>query len=128
MSNDGSGSDSEKPDVVGTITKWISIPSALIALGAAAMAWPLDWKIKQLQALSARLDIDIKKAEAELRTIESSRKLTLEIYKEVQTVLRTEKKNSREEEAVRVLVQSLAEDPMRSSYSTPSRLGPIARM
>jgi hypothetical protein len=123
MSNVGSGSGSEKSDVVGTITKWISIPSALVALGAAVMAWPLDREIKQLQASSARLEIDIKRTDAELRTIESSRKLTLEIYQEVQKVLRTEKKNSREEEAVRVLVQALAEDPMRSKLLDAIALG-----
>jgi len=123
MSNGGSGPGSEKSDVVGTITKWISIPSALVALGAALMAWPLDREIKQLQASSARLEIDIKRTDAELRTIESSRKLTLEIYQEVQKVLRVEKKNSREEEAVRVLVQSLAEDPMRSKLLDAIALG-----
>jgi hypothetical protein len=108
---------------VGTITKWISIPSALLALGAAITAWPLDKEIKQLQASSAKLEMDIKRTDAELRAIESTRKLTLEIYQEVQKVLRSERKNSREEEAVRVLVQALAEDPMRAKLLDAIALG-----
>ena len=96
-----------------TATKLVTLLSLAIALYAAYKALPLDEEIKQLQVDTSRLDLALKQAEADLKNIESSRRITLELYQEVKKVIEKRDKDSREEDAVRVLVESLAEDPFR---------------
>lgn len=69
--------------------------------------------MKELQAEAVRLDNALKVSEAELKRLEASRALSLELFKEVRAVLSATEANARQEEAVRVLVESLAEDPFR---------------
>jgi len=55
----------------------------------------------------------LKRADADLKNLESNRKVTMELYQEVKKVIEKKDKDPREEDAVRVLVESLAEDPFR---------------
>ena len=91
----------------------LTLISTSIATFAAAIALPADAEIKSLQAQTQRLDLALKQADADLRNSESNRRLTLELYQEVKKVVENDDNTPREEEAVRVLVQSLAEDPLR---------------
>lgn len=110
-------------DLVGRIAKWVAIPSAIVALIAAIYALPLDNEIKRLQADAAKMDIAIKKNEADQKAADSARKLTLELYQEVRKVIQAEKMNPREEEAVRVLVESIADDPFRAKLLNALAVG-----
>ena len=99
----------------------VTILSLCIAVYAAWKAIPADEKIKALAAQAAEqqlatneLNNKLKQAEADLKNIESTRKLSFDLYQEVKTVLGSSNGGSREEDAVRVLVESLAEDPLRS--------------
>ncbi|WP_148714128.1 hypothetical protein [Chitinolyticbacter meiyuanensis] len=101
-------------------TKGISLFSLAIAAYAAWRALPLDQEVKRLSQVAeeqrqrtVELDNQLKQANAELQRAESERKLTLELYKEVQAVLALDRKDPRREDAVRVLVESLADDPFR---------------
>jgi hypothetical protein len=101
-------------------TKIVTLISLAIAVVAALYALPLDEKLKKLKTETerlghetVRLDNSLKVSEAELKRLEASRELSLELYKEVKDVLSREKVSKREEEAIRVLVDSLAEDPFR---------------
>jgi hypothetical protein len=98
---------------VDSLTRVITLVSLAIGVFATWKALPMDAEIKRLEAETQRLDLALKKADAELRTIESSRKVTLELYQEVKKVIANKEKDPREEDAVRVLVEALAEDPFR---------------
>lgn len=106
-------SDIEAKTIVDNASKWVSLLSLVIAVVAAFKALPLDSEIKSLQADSARLKLSLDKAKADLEQTEASRKLTMDLYKEVLAVLGHKEKDPREEEAIRVLVESLADDPFR---------------
>lgn len=95
------------------VTRLLTLVSLAIAVVAAWKALPADAEIKRLQAQAQELDLALKKADADLKELESSRKVTLELYQEVKNVIAKKDKDAREEEAVRVLVESLAEDPFR---------------
>ena len=95
------------------LSKGLSLVSLAVAVVAAWYALPLDKQMKELQAEAVRLDNALKVSEAELKRLEASRALSLELFKEVRAVLSTTEANARQEEAVRVLVESLAEDPFR---------------
>jgi len=106
-------SDAETKPIVESATKWISLVSLIIAVVAAFKALPLDADIKSLQAESVRLKLSLDKAKADMEQAEASRKLTMDLYKEVLAVLGHKDRDPREEEAIRVLVESLADDPFR---------------
>lgn len=99
--------------IVDSATKVLTLLSLGIAVFAAWKALPADSQIKRLQAQAQELDIAVKKNDSELKGIESSRKVTLELYQEVKKVIEKKDKDPREEDAVRVLVESLADDPFR---------------
>ncbi len=92
----------------------VTILSLCIAVFAAWKAIPADAEIKRLQARTAELDLQLKQADANLKAIESTREFSFALYKEVKTVIDSTTSTSRQEDAVRVLVESLAEDPLRS--------------
>ncbi|WP_255990823.1 hypothetical protein [Chitinolyticbacter albus] len=101
-------------------TKAISLISLAIAAYAAYRALPLDQEIAELnraakeqERKTTEIDNALKLARADLERAESERRLTLELYKEVQAVLALDHKDPRREDAVRVLVESLADDPFR---------------
>lgn len=101
-------------------SKFISLVSAAIAVFAAWKALPLDAELKSLQAQTQRLDLDLKaaegrlkEAEAKLKETESGRKLSFDLYQEVRKILERKDKTPKDEEALRVLIESLAEDPFR---------------
>jgi hypothetical protein len=92
----------------------VTIISLCIAVFAAWKAIPADAEIKKLQARTAELDLQLKQADANLKAIESTREFSFALYKEVKAVIDSTASTSRQEDAVRVLVESLAEDPLRS--------------
>ena len=94
-------------------TKFVTVLSLGIAAFAAYKALPLDAEIKRLDAETRRLENELKQADAELKALESSRKVTLELYQEVKKVIEKKDKDQREEDAVRVLVEALADGPFR---------------
>lgn len=101
-------------------SKVLAVVSTAIAVFAAWTALPLDTELKSLQAQTQRLDIDLKaaegrlkEAEARLKETESGRKLSFDLYQEVRKILERKDKTPRDEEALRVLIESLAEDPFR---------------
>lgn len=98
---------------IDSATKALTLVSLSIAVLAAWKALPADAEIKRLQAQAQELDIAMKKADSDLKELESNRKVTLELYQEVKNVIAKKDKDPREEDAVRVLVESLAEDPFR---------------
>jgi hypothetical protein len=98
---------------IDTLTKVLTLISLGLATFATWKALPYDTEIKRLQAETQRLDLALKQADADLKGLESSRKITLELYQEVKNVIQKKDKDQREEEAVRVLVESLADDPFR---------------
>lgn len=93
--------------------KLLSMLSLAVGVVVAVKAFPLDAEIKALQAEAARLENTVRQNEAELKAVEAQRRLTLELYDAVRKVLERRDKDDREEEAVRVLVESLADDPFR---------------
>jgi hypothetical protein len=93
--------------------KGVTLVTLCVALYAAWLAVPADAELKALQAETQRLDNELKEADAALKNLESDRKLAMELYKEVRDVLSRKEATRREEEAVRVLVESLADDPFR---------------
>jgi len=107
------GETKKSADLIDVLTKVVTLISLALAAFAAWKALPTDAEIKHLQAETQRLDLALKQADADLRTLESSRKLTLELYQEVRQVIQKHDKDPREEDAVRVLVESLADDPFR---------------
>lgn len=96
-----------------TLSKIASLLTVFLSLFIAYKAYPVDQSIKELQATTAQLDLAIKKADAELKSLESSRKITFDLYTAAKDVLSREKRSDREEEAVRVLIEALADDPFR---------------
>ncbi|MBC8026480.1 MAG: hypothetical protein H7Y89_10835 [Steroidobacteraceae bacterium] len=96
------------------IKNFVTIISLCIAVFAAWKAIPADAEIKKLQARTAELDLQLKQADANLKAIESTREFSFALYKEVKSVIDSSASTSRQEDAVRVLVESLAEDPLRS--------------
>jgi hypothetical protein len=112
-----------KPGPLDQASKLLTIVSLAVAVFAAWKALPMDAEIKQLQAQTQRLDLSLKQAEAELRGQESARKLSLDLYQEVKKVIEKKDKNPREEDALRVLVESLAEDPFRYKLLTVIAIG-----
>jgi len=98
---------------IDTLTKVLTLISLGLAIYATWKALPYDAEIKRLEAETQRLDLALKQADADLKGLESSRKITLELYQEVKNVIQKKDKDQREEEAVRVLVESLADDPFR---------------
>jgi hypothetical protein len=94
-------------------TKLLAGISVAISVFAAWKAVPVDAEIKRLQAETVRLDLALKQADADLKNIESNRKLTMELYQEVKKVIEKQEKDPREEDAVKVLVESLSDDPFR---------------
>lgn len=103
--------------------KLATLVSAVGAILAAVFAWPLDTEIKKLQADTSRVELGLKQAEANLKASESSRKLAMDLYQEVRKVLQAEKSNPREEEALRVLVESVAEEPFREKLLNALAVG-----
>jgi hypothetical protein len=101
------------PSLLDWATKAVTLVSLALAAYAAGVAIPADAEIKRLQGEMQRLDLALKKADADLKNLESNRKVTLELYQEVKKVIEKKDKDSREEDAVRVLVESLADDPFR---------------
>ncbi|HYD80089.1 MAG TPA: hypothetical protein VEC06_09805 [Paucimonas sp.] len=95
------------------LTKAVTLVSLALGIFATWKALPADAEIKRLQAETQRLDLALKQADAELKNLESNRKLTFELYQEVKKVIEKEDKDPREEDAVRVLVESLADEPFR---------------
>jgi len=95
------------------ISKLISLLSLIIAVIAAGYALPLDKKIKALDAETKRLENARIAQDLELKKLETARQLSLQLYGEVKDVLRSKDHSMKEEEAVRVLVDSLADDPFR---------------
>lgn len=103
-----------------SVSKTLTVVSLCIAVAAAWKALPLDAEIKSLQVQTQRLDLDLratesklKEAEARLREAESTRKLSFDLYEEVKRVLEKKERTPRDEEALRVLVEALADDPFR---------------
>ena len=105
----------EKPSsgLVDWLTKAVTLVSLALAAYAAWIALPADAEIKQLQRETQRLDMALKRSDADLKNLESNRKVTMELYQEVKKVIEKEDKDPRGEDAVRVLVESLADDPFR---------------
>lgn len=108
------------PVTLDSLSKVITIASAGIAVFAASIALPLDAELKRLQAQTQKLDIDLKaaegrlkEAEARLKETESGRKLSFDLYQEVRKILERKDKTPKDEEALRVLIESLADDPFR---------------
>lgn len=103
------------------LTKGVTLASLAIAAYAAWVSLPLDAKLKQLQTESVETERRLKEtetrlkdAEARLRETESVRKLTFDLYSEVKLVLANKGASERDENALRVLLETLAEDPFRS--------------
>ena len=96
-----------------TASKLLAVLSLFIAILAAWKALPLDAELKALQAETQRLDNELKLAEVKMREAEIGRKLTFELYKEVKTLLENSQRTAREEEVLRVLIETMAEDPLR---------------
>ena len=101
-------------------SKALTLCSLAIAVVAAATALPLDAELKTLATETQRLDNELKlasarlqEAEAQLKQAESGRKLSFDLYQEVKKVLENKERSARDEEALRVLIESLAEDPFR---------------
>ncbi|NYG34855.1 hypothetical protein HZU83_02510 [Sphaerotilus montanus] len=108
------------PVTLDSLSKVVTIVSAGIAVFAAWIALPLDAELKRLQTQTQKLDIDLKAAEgrlketeARLKETESGRKLSFDLYKEVRNILERKDKTPKDEEALRVLIESLADDPFR---------------
>src|SRR6187402_1622945 len=95
------------------VSKLLSLFSLVIAVIAAAYALPLDKKIKALDAETKRLENARIEQDLELKKLETARQLSLQLYGEVKDVLRSKDHSEKEEEAVRVLVDALADDPFR---------------
>jgi hypothetical protein len=100
-------------DRLDSLTKFITLISLGLAAFATWRALPADQEIKRLQVATQQLDLALKQADAQLKNLESSRRVTLELYQEVKKVIEKTEKDPREEEAVRVLVETLADDPLR---------------
>ncbi|MCA0374570.1 MAG: hypothetical protein LCH84_02805 [Gemmatimonadetes bacterium] len=94
-------------------SKFVGLISLVVAAAAAVRAWPLDARLKELNTETVRLDQELKRTDAELKLEASRRTLTFDLYKEVRAVLQRADRTTREEDALRVLVESLAEDPLR---------------
>lgn len=105
--------DNRSMPLIEVATKILTLISLCIAVFAAWKALPADEKIKALQARAQEQDILLKRADSDLKEIESNRKVTLELYQEVKNVITKRDRDPREEDAVRVLVESLADDPFR---------------
>jgi len=73
--------------LIETLTKLVTLVSLCLAVFAAWKALPVDEEIKRLQAETQRLDLALKQADSELKGLESSRKITLELYQEVKKVI-----------------------------------------
>lgn len=95
------------------LSKIFSLFSLVIAVIAAGYALPLDKKIKALDAETKRLENARIEQDLELKKLETARQLSLQLYGEVKDVLRSKDHSQKEEEAVRVLVDALADDPFR---------------
>ncbi len=102
------------------ITRVVSLASLMMGGLAAWYAIPLDRDLKRLEisaqhmaAETVRLDNALKVSGAELQRLTSARDFSMTLYQEVKAVLAKSSITPREEEAVRVLVDSLGEDPFR---------------
>lgn len=95
------------------VTQAITLVSLALGAFATWRALPLDDEIKRLQAETTRLDLALKQADAELKNLEAGRRITLELYAEVKKVIEKKDREPREEEVMRVLIESLADDPFR---------------
>ena len=100
-------------NLIDWLTKSITVVSLALAAYAAWIALPADAEIRKLQGETQRLDLALKRADADLKNVESNRKVVLELYQEVKKVIEKKEREPREEDAVRVLVESLADDPFR---------------
>ena len=108
-------------------SKIVTLCSLGIAAVAAWIALPLDAQLKRLQTETQQLDnqlklaaskirdteIQLKETETRLKEAESARKLSFDLYQEVKATLEKKEQAPRTEEALRVLIESLAEDPFR---------------
>lgn len=101
------------PITLDATSKALAIASAAIAVFAAWKALPLDERLKELNIQLADTDRRLKEAEARLKETESGRKLSFDLYQEVRKILERKDKTAKDEEALRVLIESLAEDPFR---------------
>jgi len=101
-------------------SKALTVVATFIAVIAAWKALPLNEEIGNLQAATQSLDLQLKaaegrlkEAEGRLKETESGRKLSFDLYTEVRKVLENKETTPRDEEVLRVLIESLAEDPFR---------------
>jgi hypothetical protein len=101
-------------------SKALTVVATFIAVIAAWKALPLNEEIGKLQAATQSLDLQLKaaegrlkEAEGRLKETESGRKLSFDLYTEVRKVLENKGTTPRDEEVLRVLIESLAEDPFR---------------
>ena len=108
---------------VDKVLKWLSVPGIVIAVFAALKALPVDSEIKSLQIATAEIENTIKVNDASLKKLESSQKLTMDIYGKIHDLYQKERRNPAEEEALRVLIQALVEDPMRAKFLDAIALG-----
>jgi hypothetical protein len=114
--------------IVDKLSKAASLMALVIGIVAAYKALPLDYNIKKLQGDTANLQLEttrldnslkqtdsqLKQTDSQMKMMESSRKLTFDLYGEVVKVLeRKDKDDHRREDVVRVLVETLADDPFR---------------
>ncbi|MGH8060195.1 MAG: hypothetical protein ACREOH_23645 [Candidatus Entotheonellia bacterium] len=105
------------------LSKFIALVSLIIGVYAALKALPHDEEIKKLNEETVRLDNEVKRTESELKSLQASRELTFKLYGAVKEVLERKDKETREEEAVRVLVESLGEDPFRGKLLQALAMG-----
>ena len=91
-------------------SKAISLISLVIAAIAASYARPLDKKLKALDAETKALQNAQIQQDLEIKRLQTTRELSIKLYEEVKEVLRLKDHSIKEEEAVRVLVDSLADD------------------
>ncbi len=108
------------PTALDHSSKVLAIGSAVVALVAAWKTLPLDAELKRLQIRTEDLNQGLneaegrlKEAEAQLRAAESDRKLSFDLYQEVRKILERKDKTETDEEVLRILIESLAEDPFR---------------
>jgi|JI8StandDraft_2_1071088.scaffolds.fasta_scaffold06859_5 hypothetical protein len=113
-------------------SKFLTVCSLAIAVVAAGKALPLDAELKKLASETQRLDNELKlasarlqEAEAQLKQAESGRKLSFDLYQEVKKVLEKKERSARDEEALRVLIESLAEDPFRYKLLSVLAVGSV---
>lgn len=112
------------------VSTGLTVVSLAIAVCVAWIALPLDANLKKLQLSTGETErrlketeSRLKEAESRLKEAESSRKLTFDLYQEVKVMLAKEAASERDENALRVLLETLAEDPFRSKLLNVLAIG-----